>query len=145
MAQANAIYIRRAALVAMVGHAPLTAVIPAASLFGPQRPSNPARPWGGFDHVTEGEFAASCMAGTDHTVRVQLFFETTDTASGEELALGAAAIVKELFDGAAIDLAAHGSPGPAVAHFDWVSTQPLQGESADDWRAIVTLRVRVTG
>lgn len=148
MANNSAKYVKRAAIAALTAAAPVAGV-PAARVYPMQRPATLVWPWIGYGAPITAPFGASCLDGSDITVAIHGFAETTgsgaQTVSGEDAAHDINAAVEAALDGATIDLAAHGCPFPATAHFTSTGGQVIQdGREAGKFHGFVNFRIVVS-
>ena len=138
----NSDFLRRAVVATWKGFAPLLAFVPAARIFPPQRPPQPAWPFVAYGVPIVGPFSASCMDGNTVSFAGHAYAETTgegaETVMGEPRARDIAAAMAAPLD-APLDLQAFGCPVPAVAHVTWTGTQVIQDSSeADRWHGIAS-------
>lgn len=142
-------YVREAVVAAWKAHAPLLALVPAGSIYPPQRPPTPAWPFVAYGVPTIGPFAASCLDGCTVAFAGHSYAETTgegaETVQGEPRA---AEIAQRMVDALAdpLDLQALvGCPYSAIAHVTWTGTQVIQdGSEADRFHGIVGFDVTVS-
>lgn len=148
MARDSKLYVRKAVVFAWKGYAPLVALVPAASIYPPQRPANVAWPFVGYGVPDARPFLASGMDGSTVEFAGHVYAETGGTGGatvdGETFA-GQVAEQLVYALGQPLDLAARGCPWPATAHVTWTGTQVIQHEQeADRFHAIVGFRVDVS-
>ncbi len=130
-------------------YAPLLALVPAGSIYPPQRPPNPEWPFVGYGVPIVSPFGASCLDGCTVGFVGHVYAETTgegaETVQGEQRASEIAQRVVAALD-APLDLAALvDCPYPATAHVTWTGTQVIQdGSEADRFHAIVSFEVTVS-
>lgn len=144
MARDSSAYVRRGVLATWKRFAPLTALVPAARIYPPQRPPNPVWPFVGYGVPIVGPFAASCLDGCTVTFAGHAYAETGPGSEGETLA---GDIASEMVDAleAPLDLQEFGCPYPATAHVTWGGTQVIQdGTEADRFHAVVSFSVTVS-
>lgn len=149
MSKNSDLYVKRATIAALKAAADVVALVPAARVYPLQRPADPAWPFIGYGVPIAEPFTASCLEGSQSTVAVHDYAETTgagvDTKSGEDTALAINAAIEAALDGAAIDLTAHGCPYPATAHYTCVGSQVIQdGNEADKFHGFVSFRITVS-
>lgn len=149
MAKNSALFVKRAAIATLKTAAGVIALVPAARVYPMQRPPTPVWPWIGYGAVIGAPFVASCLDGSDLTVAMHGFAETTGTGAGtvpgEDAAHNINAAVEAALDGATIDLTAHGCPYPATAHFTSTGNQIVQDVAGPDkFHGFVTFRILVS-
>jgi hypothetical protein len=148
MAKNSAKFVKRAAIAALKAAAPLGGV-PADRVYPMQRPAKLVWPWIGYGAVITAPFGASCLDGSDITVAIHGFAQTTGeggaTVSGEDAAHDINAAVEASLDGATVDLTEHGCPYPATAHFTSTGGQVIQdGQEAGKYHGFVSFRIVVS-
>lgn len=148
MAKPNVTYAKRAALAALAAAAPLGGV-PAERIYPPQRPANVVWPFIGYGVPITTPFGATCLDGTDIEVAVHAYAETTGegvaTVEGEDAAQAIIDAIEAALDGATLELAPHGSPHPATAHFTLLGSQVIQdGAEADKFHGFARFRITVS-
>lgn len=149
MAKNSTKFIKRGAIATLKGNAPLIALVPAARIYPMQRPPEPVWPWVGWGATIGVPFVASCLDGSDITVAIHSFAETTgsgaQTIPGEDAAADLNAAVEAALDGATIDLTEFGCPYPATAHFTSAGNQVVQdGAGPDKFHGFVSFRIIVS-
>lgn len=145
-------YVRPAVLRLLKREPTVTALVPAARIYPPQRPPNPDWPFIGYGVPSTTPFGASCLDGSAISVAVHAYAETTGegdgTVGGEDMALAIVAAVVSVLggdQGAEIDLQELGEcPYPARAYISWTATQVVQdGAEADAFHAWATFTITV--
>ncbi len=148
MARDTSLYVRRAGLSLLWADADLHAAV-GGRIYPPQRPSDPTWPFVGWGVPIVGPFEASCLDGAEIDFAVHTYAATdedgAETVSGEELATELCGhVARVLAEAGEVDLAPHGCPFPATAHFTWRSSQVIQnGSEADAFHGIVSMRANV--
>lgn len=152
MARDSTPYVEQAVVSLLEATPGLLALVPAANIWGRQRPAGVAWPFVAYGQPVTGPFGAACVDGSSTSVAVHAYAET----SGEGVATvngstRASEIVSAIVDalggetGADIDLQALSlCPYPARAHITWTGSQCVQdGAEADAFHAWATFDILV--
>ena len=147
MARDSTLAVQEAVLAFLGEQATVVALVPSDRHYPPQRPANPLRPWLGYGVSDTAPFLASCLDGSEISVRVHNYTETTgegdETIPGEDMAHAINRVVAGALDGATLEL--EGLDYPATAHIEWTGSQVLQdGADADAFHGIVSLTITVS-
>ncbi|MET0439127.1 MAG: DUF3168 domain-containing protein [Devosia sp.] len=127
--------VRKGVVTILVNSAPVTALVPAQSIFGPQPPALPAWPFIQYGVAIDVPRRAACLDGQEIEVAVHCF------AKGEEAASAIGAAVSEALDGQVITLT---SPHVGTAKIMATGGQTIvDGTDSNSWHAIRNLRIRV--
>lgn len=153
MAKDSALFARQAVLRLLKRDPTVTALVPAARIYPPQRPPNPQWPFIGYGVPIAAPFGASGMDGSETTAAIHVYAETTGegeaTVSGEDMALSILRVVVAVLggeDGAELDLQELSDcPYPARAYISWEGSQVTQdGAEADAFHGWANIRISVS-
>jgi len=142
MARDGLIEFRRVALDGMKSHAPITALVPAASIYPPRVIANPTWPfirWGAGGIATP--LKAACLNGAIVPATVHAFAHGGDETAG---AIGAT--IYDYFDGPdGLGLSLDLGDGRRANCIAVSATVIPEGTETNDWHAIVNIRATITG
>jgi hypothetical protein len=134
--------VRQAAIVRMVGFAPLTSIVPAASIYPQSAPAAPGWPfvkWGSFSSLPR---RAACLDGALLVGAVHGFARARKSSAsiaetGEDHASRLGTQIAKALDRWSTPIEG------GVATFLWTGSQLLiDGNEADDFHAVVNFRIR---
>ena len=148
MARNSSLYVRKAAVARLKLDAGVIALVTAARVYPPQRPSTPVWPFVAFGVPITDPFRASGMDGSETDVAIHGYAATggagAQTVGGEELCSQIMAAVETALDGVTLDLTANDCPYPATAFLTWQNTAIVQDdEDGHAFHGIANFRITV--
>lgn len=152
MARDSTLYVRQAVVALLKTTPEMVALVPADSIYPPQRPANPVWPFVGYGQPITVPFTASGLDGSSTAVAIHGYAETTGegdaTVPGEDMCAAIMRVVVATLggeEGAEIDLADTDCPYPATAYITWTGTQIIQdGGDAGAFHGIATFDISVS-
>jgi hypothetical protein len=132
--------LRRGVIAHLKNDPALTALVPAARVYGPEPPPNPAFPFIRYGLPVTLPFAPSGCDGSAVSGIVHAFAK----GPGEDDAAALGAAIAKSLGGAVIDLASQAG-FPATAYLQWAGTDILQDAAeAGAWQAAVRFQATIT-
>lgn len=127
----NALETRTAIINHFAAYSPLTALVPASSIYGVRTPAEPAWPFIRFGAPLTTPYEAVCWDGAEHSITVHVFAEGEDDFPVGEIVKQVVEAMKTLTD-----------VNVLFVNSEWVTTNIIPDNAeATNWHGIVTFNV----
>lgn len=131
MATDNSLAVESAIITHLASFAPLTALVPAASIYGVRPPAQPGWPFIRYGMPIVRPYDSSCWSGADNVISIHAFAEGPDRWPVGEIVKQIVEAMKTLSD-----------PVLSFIGNEWTSTTTIpDNEEGSNWHAIVNFEL----